>query len=124
MQMGTTLQKTSLSVNVKERLDFSCAILDARANLLVNAPHIPVHLGAMSEWVKDLIVNIDFQDGDIFLTNNPACGGSHLPDLTVITPIFHNEKLSFFTVSRAHHAEIGGIQPGSAYPFASKLIEV
>ncbi len=125
-RMGTTLQKTSMSVNVKERLDFSCAILDAAGNLVVNAPHIPVHLGAMSESVKGLLHGVyDLQPGDVYLTNDPALGGSHLPDLTVITPVFDKggTTLRFFAASRAHHAEIGGIRPGSAYPFATSLVE-
>ncbi|RMI13588.1 MAG: hydantoinase [Calditrichaeota bacterium] len=125
-RMGITLQKTALSVNVKERLDFSCAILSAGGDLVVNAPHIPVHLGAMSEAVKGLLQTVDdIRPGDAFLTNDPDLGGSHLPDLTVITPVFDAEgrELRFFAASRAHHAEIGGRYPGSAYPFARNLAE-
>ena len=125
-RMGTTLQKTSMSVNVKERLDFSCAILDAAGDLVVNAPHIPVHLGAMSESVKGLIAGVpNLRPGDVYLSNDPALGGSHLPDLTVITPVFDSsgQTLRFFAASRAHHAEIGGVRPGSAYPFAGSLAE-
>lgn len=123
-QMGAALQKASLSVNVKERLDFSCAVLDQKGRLIANAPHIPVHLGAMSESVKGLIRDQKtVQEGDVFLTNDPASGGSHLPDLTCITPVFIEGKLEFFVASRAHHAEIGGVTPGSFYPFAKNLAE-
>ena len=125
-QMGVTLQRTSLSVNVKERLDFSCAILDAAGELVVNAPHIPVHLGAMGESVKALLrAGVALRAGDAFVSNDPNLGGSHLPDLTVMTPVFGpgGEGLLFFTASRAHHAEIGGVRPGSTYPFATCLAE-
>ena len=124
-QMGVTLQRTALSVNVKERLDFSCAILDADGNLIVNAPHIPVHLGAMGECVKALVDSIGtFERGDVYVSNDPHLGGSHLPDVTVMTPVLSDDgQLLFFTASRAHHAEIGGVRPGSAYPFARNLAE-
>lgn len=125
-QMGITLQRTALSVNVKERLDFSCAILSAEGDLVVNAPHIPVHLGAMGETVKSLLSsNVAIKPGDVYLSNDPDLGGSHLPDLTVMTPVFNHDgdALLFFTASRAHHAEIGGIKPGSTYPFAKNLVE-
>ncbi|SHJ85489.1 5-oxoprolinase (ATP-hydrolysing) [Desulfatibacillum alkenivorans DSM 16219] len=125
-QMGVILRRTALSVNVKERLDFSCAILDSSGNLVVNAPHIPVHLGAMSRTVQSLLGSVkDIRPGDVYLTNHPALGGSHLPDLTVMTPVFDDEgrELRFFTASRAHHAEIGGVQPGSCYPFAENLAQ-
>jgi 5-oxoprolinase (ATP-hydrolysing) len=125
-QMGVTLQRTSFSTNVKERLDFSCAIFSTSGGLVVNAPHIPVHLGAMAETVKRIIAdNPRIQPGDVFVTNDPYRGGSHLPDVTVITPV-HDEKnceLIFFTASRAHHAEIGGIVPGSMPPFSRNLAE-
>ncbi|HAI12561.1 MAG TPA: hydantoinase [Phycisphaerales bacterium] len=126
VQMGLTLQKTSLSVNVKERLDFSCAILDSHGDLVVNAPHIPVHLGAMGATVRGLLEHVsDIRPGDSYLSNNPDLGGSHLPDLTVITPVFDptGKQLQFFTASRAHHAEIGGKRPGSTFPFAKNLAE-
>jgi len=124
-QMGITLRNTAGSVNVKERLDFSCALFDADGGLVVNAPHIPVHLGAMSETVRHVIRdNPDLQPGDVFVTNDPYRGGSHLPDITVITPV-HSEagELLFFTASRAHHAEIGGVRPGSMPPFSQNLAE-
>ena len=125
-QMGVTLQKTSFSTNVKERLDFSCALFDPQGNLVVNAPHIPVHLGAMSETVKRILAdNPDMKPGDVFVTNDPYRGGSHLPDVTVITPVHHaaSGELLFFTASRAHHAEIGGVAPGSMPPFSRNLAE-
>jgi 5-oxoprolinase (ATP-hydrolysing) len=125
-QMGIALQQTSLSTNVKERLDFSCGIFSAQGELVVNAPHIPVHLGAMSETVRRIIEdNPTLKSGDVFVTNDPYRGGSHLPDVTVITPV-HEEttgELMFFTASRAHHAEIGGIVPGSMPPFSKTLAD-
>ena len=124
-QMGVTLQKTSISTNVKERLDYSCAIFDATGNLVVNAPHIPVHLGAMGETVQTVLQDFpDLAPGDVIVTNDPFGGGSHLPDITVVTPV-HNEAgtLLFLTASRAHHAEIGGITPGSMPPFSRNLSE-
>jgi 5-oxoprolinase (ATP-hydrolysing) len=125
-RMGATLQKTALSTNVKERLDFSCALFTAGGDLVVNAPHIPVHLGAMSQCVKQLIAAIDaMRPGEVYVTNDPFRGGSHLPDVTVITPVFApgESRILFFTASRAHHAEIGGITPGSMPPGASNLAE-
>ncbi len=145
-QMGATLQKTALSTNVKERLDFSCAIFTATGDLVVNAPHIPVHLGAMSECVKRLIEDVpDMRPGEVYVTNDPFRGGSHLPDVTVVTPVFAEGRglrvegrgpgksgsstlnlqpsTLFFTASRAHHAEIGGITPGSMPPFSKTLAE-
>lgn len=126
-QMGATLRNTSTSVNVKERLDFSCAIFTADGDLVVNAPHIPVHLGAMSETVRTVIAdNADrLNAGDVFVTNDPYRGGSHLPDITVITPVHEQNsgRLLFFTASRAHHAEIGGILPGSMPPGSTNLAE-
>src|SRR6185369_8436994 len=125
-QMGITLQRTSFSTNVKERLDFSCAIFSPRGDLVVNAPHIPVHLGAMGETVKRILLdNPRILPGDVFVTNDPYRGGSHLPDVTVVTPVHHAEtnELLFFTASRAHHAEIGGIVPGSMPPFSKNLGE-
>ncbi|MFO0947395.1 MAG: hydantoinase B/oxoprolinase family protein [Planctomycetota bacterium] len=119
------MQKTSLR-NVKERLDFSCALFTREGKLVVNAPHIPVHLGAMGETVRHLLADIDvMHPGDVFVTNDPYRGGSHLPDVTVVTPVFDpgGKELLFFTGSRAHHAEIGGIVPGSMPPFSKSLAE-
>ncbi|AHB88793.1 hydrantoinase/oxoprolinase family protein [Thermosynechococcus sp. NK55a] len=116
-QMGVTLQQTSASVNIKERLDFSCALFDGAGNLVANAPHIPVHLGSMSESVKALLAekNNALRAGQVFATNNPYRGGTHLPDITVITPVFLKGEAhpAFFVASRGHHADIGGISPGS-----------
>ncbi|HUY32274.1 MAG TPA: hydantoinase B/oxoprolinase family protein [Pirellulales bacterium] len=125
-QMGITLRNTSSSVNVKERLDFSCAVFTAAGELVVNAPHIPVHLGAMGETVKRILAdNPGLAAGDVFVTNDPYRGGSHLPDVTVVTPVHDTAsgRLLFFTASRAHHAEIGGIRPGSMPPFSRNLAE-
>ncbi len=124
VEMGAMLQRTALSVNVKERLDFSCAVLDADGELVVNAPHIPVHLGALGLCVRRLMRTIDMQPGDAIVTNHPACGGAHLPDITVVTPVFTGEAGLFgFVASRAHHAEIGGSRPGSMPPSARTLAE-
>lgn len=125
-QMGITLRNTSSSVNVKERLDFSCALFTPEGDLVVNAPHIPVHLGAMSLTVQAIIAdNPNMQPGDVFVTNDPYRGGSHLPDVTVVTPVHDSQtqRVLFFTASRAHHAELGGIVPGSMPPFSKNLAE-
>lgn len=124
-QMGFVLQNTAHSVNIKERLDFSCALFDAAGHLIANAPHIPVHLGSMGESVKALITQFGagFKPGDAYLLNSPYAGGTHLPDITVITPVFDTEKrLLFFVASRGHHADVGGISPGSM-PAHSRHIE-
>jgi 5-oxoprolinase (ATP-hydrolysing) len=125
-QMGVTLRNTATSVNVKERLDFSCAIFTADGDLVVNAPHIPVHLGAMGETVRQLLRQFpQLSPGDVLITNDPYAGGSHLPDVTVVTPV-HDPATGarvFLTASRAHHAEIGGITPGSMPPFSRNLAE-
>lgn len=116
-EMGVTLQNTSYSVNIKERLDFSCALFNARGELVANAPHIPVHLGSMGESVQSLIQakGDAFQPGDVYAINNPYNGGTHLPDITVITPVWIAEDTApvFYAASRGHHADIGGISPGS-----------
>ncbi|NDJ19196.1 hydantoinase B/oxoprolinase family protein [Myxacorys almedinensis] len=130
-QMGFALQNTSSSVNIKERLDFSCAIFDHHGQLVANAPHIPVHLGSMSDSVIALVNAYDnaFQPGDVYVSNNPYNGGTHLPDITVITPVFTtaNAKNSasplFFVASRGHHADIGGITPGSMPPNSTAIAQ-
>ena len=125
-QMGVTLRHTSSSVNVKERLDYSCALFTAEGALVVNAPHIPVHLGAMAETVRCIIAdNPTMRAGDVFVTNDPYRGGSHLPDVTVVTPVFDasGTNLLFHVASRAHHAEIGGITPGSMPPGSTCLAD-
>lgn len=115
--MGRTLQKISISTNVKERLDFSCAIFDGEGSLTANAPHVPVHLGSMSRAVKLAMKHWegDLHPGDVIATNHPAAGGTHLPDITLISPVFDSTgaEIDFFVAARAHHAEIGGIAPGS-----------
>ena len=126
-QMGTTLSNTAFSVNIKERLDFSCALFDPHGNLVANAPHVPVHLGSMSQSVRQLIqdrVN-DINPGDVFMQNAPFEGGTHLPDITVISPVFDREgqEILFFVGSRAHHADVGGSTPGSAPPFSQSIHE-
>ena len=123
--MGERLQRTAVSTNVKERLDFSCGLLDPAGELVVNAPHIPVHLGALGLCVRRLRETIAMEPGDVIMTNHPAFGGSHLPDVTVVTPVFEGGEgaLLGYVASRAHHAEIGGIRPGSMPPGARRLIE-
>lgn len=124
-QMGRILQRTSISTNIKERLDFSCAVFGPDGGLVSNAPHIPVHLGAMQETVQYQMKAFkgEFNRGDVILSNHPSAGGSHLPDLTVITPVFYRdvEKPVFFVASRGHHADIGGITPGSMPPHSTTL---
>jgi N-methylhydantoinase B len=136
-QMGIVLQNTAASVNIKERLDFSCAIFDASGSLVANAPHIPVHLGSMSASVTSLINHVrdEIKPGDVYLSNNPYNGGTHLPDVTAITPVFLRrgeqpfaperfaQKPIFYVASRGHQADIGGITPGSMPPHSTKIEE-
>ncbi|KAJ2787496.1 hypothetical protein GGI15_000683 [Coemansia interrupta] len=125
--MGRTLERTSVSTNIKERLDFSCALFDATGALVANAPHIPVHLGSMSHAVRYQLHDArdvhPLRDGDVLLANHPLAGGSHLPDITVITPVFDAGRIVFFVASRAHHADVGGIAPGSMPPTSRQLFE-
>ncbi len=126
-QMGVVLQNTSYSVNIKERLDFSCAVFDPRGGLVANAPHIPVHLGSMGESVRTVALQRagTIRPGDVFMLNTPYNGGTHLPDVTVITPVFDEagESILFYVASRGHHAEIGGITPGSVPPTSRHIDE-
>ena len=122
-EMGALLQRTSFSVNVKERLDFSCALLDPEGYLVVNAPHIPVHLGSLGVCVREVLNEIKINEGDVIITNHPAFGGSHLPDVTLIKAVFINKKLVGYVANRAHHAEIGGKKPGSMPADATTLEE-
>jgi 5-oxoprolinase (ATP-hydrolysing) len=126
-QMGRTLQRTSVSVNIKERLDFSCALFGPDGGLVANAPHLPVHLGAMQEAVRFQLRHwgaAALQEGDVLVSNHPQlAGGSHLPDITVITPFFDGARIVFFVASRGHHADIGGITPGSMPPKSTQLAE-
>ena len=126
-QMGLQLQNTAYSVNIKERLDFSCALFDAEGNLIANAPHMPVHLGSMGESIKTVIRENagQMQPGDVFVLNDPYHGGTHLPDVTVITPVYLDDggQPIFYVGSRGHHADIGGISPGSMPPFSTRIEE-
>jgi 5-oxoprolinase (ATP-hydrolysing) len=122
-QMGIILRNTAQSVNVKERLDFSCAIFDRQGNLVANAPHVPVHLGSMDGSVKSVLSSCaesgqPIRPGDVFVQNNPHAGGSHLPDITVVSPVFDEagKTILFFLASRAHHEDVGGLTPGSMSP--------
>jgi len=126
-QMGLQLQNTAHSVNIKERLDFSCALFDAHGNLIANAPHMPVHLGSMGESIKTVIrenANI-MQEGNVYVLNDPYHGGTHLPDITVITPVYleGSKNPDFYVGSRGHHADIGGVTPGSMPPFSTRIEE-
>lgn len=122
--MGSILQRTSFSVNVKERMDFSCAILDQNGYLVVNAPHIPVHLGSLGICTRAILEKINPEPGDVIITNHPRYGGSHLPDITLVAPVFdQTQKLIGYVANRAHHAEIGGKTPGSMPTNATTLAE-
>ncbi|GAA6164506.1 hydantoinase B/oxoprolinase family protein [Pelagimonas sp. KU-00592-HH] len=121
-QMGATLANTSWSVNIKERLDFSCAIFDTNGDLVANAPHVPVHLGSMAESIRTVMrQNPDVAEGDAFMLNSPYNGGTHLPDVTVVTPVFHGGEVVFWLGSRGHHADIGGRTPGSGPPDSTHI---
>jgi 5-oxoprolinase (ATP-hydrolysing) len=126
-QMGLQLQNTAYSVNIKERLDFSCALFDAQGNLIANAPHMPVHLGSMGESIKTVIRENAgaMQPGDVYVLNDPYHGGTHLPDITVITPVYLGAapQPTFYVGSRGHHADIGGTTPGSMPPFSTHIEE-
>jgi 5-oxoprolinase (ATP-hydrolysing) len=123
-EMGVTLQNTASSVNIKERLDFSCAIFDAEGGLVANAPHMPVHLGSMGDCVTAIMrKHPQMREGDMFLTNAPYDGGTHIPDVTVVAPVFVDGERRFFVASRGHHADIGGITPGSMPAFSKDIRE-
>jgi 5-oxoprolinase (ATP-hydrolysing) len=126
-QMGLQLQNTAYSVNIKERLDFSCALFDAEGNLIANAPHMPVHLGSMGESIKTVVNEnkATMQPGNVYVLNDPYHGGTHLPDVTVITPVYVGDSASplFYVGSRGHQADIGGITPGSMPPFSTRIEE-
>ncbi|MBQ1762704.1 MAG: hydantoinase B/oxoprolinase family protein, partial [Aquincola sp.] len=134
-QMGLRLQNTAHSVNIKERLDFSCALFDGEGNLIANAPHMPVHLGSMSESIKSVINrNPGMQPGEVFVLNDPYHGGTHLPDITVVTPVFLEAgadvdteaaatRPAFYVASRGHHADVGGTTPGSMPPFSQTIAD-
>lgn len=122
-EMGELLRRSAISTNVKERLDYSCALLDGEGRLVVNAPHIPVHLGALGECVRKVSRGHAWQEGDMVAVNHPGFGGSHLPDVTLISPVFSEGALVAFVANRAHHAEIGGRTPGSMPAEATSLEE-
>lgn len=126
-QMGLRLQNTAYSVNIKERLDFSCALFDTQGQLIANAPHMPVHLGSMSESIRVVMQrNPHMKAGDVYVLNDPYHGGTHLPDVTVVTPVFldsNDSRASFYVASRGHHADIGGTTPGSMPPFSKTIDE-
>jgi 5-oxoprolinase (ATP-hydrolysing) len=109
-------------VNIKERLDFSCAIFDTNGDLVANAPHVPVHLGSMAESIRTVMrQNPEVAEGDAFMLNSPYNGGTHLPDVTVVTPVFHGGEVVFWLGSRGHHADIGGRTPGSGPPDSTHI---
>jgi 5-oxoprolinase (ATP-hydrolysing) len=124
-QMGVALQNTAYSVNIKERLDFSCAVFDGAGSLVANAPHMPVHLGSMDRAVETVIRENKgkIRPGDVYAINAPYNGGTHLPDITVCTPVFDGKKILFWVASRGHHADVGGISPGSMSPNATTIEE-
>lgn len=123
-EMGSQLERTAVSTNVKDRLDFSCALLDADGELIANAPHIPVHLGALGKCTRTVAEYFDLKPEDVIVTNHPGFGGSHLPDVTLISPVFDStHTLVGYVANRAHHAELGGIRPGSMPPNAKNLEE-
>jgi 5-oxoprolinase (ATP-hydrolysing) len=123
-EMGVVLQNTATSVNIKERLDFSCALFDADGGLVANAPHMPVHLGSMGDCVTAIMQkHPEMREGEAFVTNAPYDGGTHLPDITVVMPVFVDGVRSFYVASRGHHADIGGITPGSMPPFSKSISE-
>lgn len=122
-EMGTALQRAAFSPNIRERLDFSCAVFDAEARMIAQAAHIPVHLGSMPASVKAAVAAFDrLYPGDIVILNDPYAGGTHLPDITMVSPVFHGERLLFFAASRAHHADVGGMSPGSL-PLSTELYQ-
>jgi 5-oxoprolinase (ATP-hydrolysing) len=123
LAMGHVLERTALSPNIRDRLDFSCAVLDSHGTLIQNAPHLPVHLGALGACTRAIMRALELADGDVAVTNHPAFGGSHLPDVTTVAPVFVDGARIAFVAVRAHHAEIGGTRPGSFPPDAATLAE-
>src|SRR5690554_1836727 len=122
-EMGVTLQRASFSPNIRERLDFSCAVFDAQARMVAQAAHIPVHLGSMPASVEYALREFEaFQPGDVIILNDPYHGGTHLPDITMVSPAFVGNSVRFFVASRAHHADVGGMSPGSL-PLSTELYQ-
>ncbi len=124
-QMGETLKNTAQSVNIRERLDFSCAVFDAQGWLVANAPHVPVHLGSMGDSVRSVMRRFrnQMRAGDAYIVNSPYEGGTHLPDITVVSPVFVDGQCAFYVASRGHHADVGGLTPGSMPPFSKNIAE-
>src|SRR5690242_14675090 len=123
-EMGVTLRRTGFSPNIKERLDYSCAIYDSKGETIAQGDHLPVHLGAMPLSVRAAIENVDLQPGDIAMVNDPFCGGTHLPDITLVSPVFigRERQPSFYAANRAHHSDVGGMSPGSM-PVAREIYQ-
>jgi len=121
-EMGSVLRRTAFSPNIKDRLDFSCALFDANGELCAQAAHIPVHLGSMAFALAEIVNRFDWHEGDVVILNDPFLGGTHLPDVTVLAPVFADNLLAAFVVNRAHHANIGSDSPGSM-PNSSSLEE-
>ena len=121
-QMGEVLKRTALSPNIKDRLDFSCAFFDDHGLIVAQAAHIPVHLGSMAFAMKDIVSRFNWFDGDVVVLNDPFMGGTHLPDVTIISPLFYQDKLLGFVANRAHHANIGSTASGSM-PLTKSLSE-
>ncbi|MEW8525007.1 MAG: hydantoinase B/oxoprolinase family protein, partial [Candidatus Thiodiazotropha endolucinida] len=112
-EMGAVLRNAAFSPNIRDRLDFSCAVFDAKGELCAQAAHIPVHLGSMAYAMADIVARVEWHEGDMVVLNDPFMGGTHLPDVTLIAPLFHAGRLTAFLVNRAHHADIGASSPGS-----------
>ncbi len=121
-EMGIVLQRTSFSPNIKERKDLSCAIFNSKGELVAQAEHIPVHLGSMALSVKEAVKNVSMEEGDMVILNNPYSGGTHLPDITLVAPVFHRGELVFFVANRAHHSDVGGMSSGSM-PLSSSIFQ-
>ncbi len=121
-EMGIVLQRTSFSPNIKERKDLSCAVFTSKGELVAQAAHIPVHLGSMSTAVREAIRSVEFSEGDMVLLNDPYRGGTHLPDITLVAPVFYNGELILFVANRAHHADVGGVSSGSM-PLSTSLFQ-
>ena len=114
-EMGTALCKTSYSPNIKERRDYSCALFDSCGNMIAQAAHLPVHMGSMPYSIKSAMKNVKMEKGDVVILNDPFEGGTHLPDITMVTPVYIQNELRFYVANRAHHADIGGVSPGSLH---------
>ena len=121
-EMGAVLQRTAFSPNIKERRDFSCAIFDRHGRMVAQAAHIPVHLGSMPMSVRSVIESLELKEGDMAAINDPFKGGTHLPDITVVAPVYYEGELLFYVANRAHHADVGGITPGSM-PLSTSIFQ-